>query len=317
MCTQKYPNLIWALSGNNPLKNKVLTKYSDNHEYLREQEILIKYLRDNKCTNIKAKFLGGARLFDFYSSIFELNIGKYLVEHGFSVFFIPDKQNMNSLPDIYGIKNKIKCFIEVKSIIEDAYISELMDYLQTSLIMKQPLTIIWNIPPKITKLAFSHVEKSNKEYVLKNGVNELEKEIQNIDVFDYPIGISTSIGSFNIRKGGILGKNQVVAGTEYYRDESFCDKIKRDVLTKLRKHYDLITMKDVIYIIALVLDYQFPINPHFDFHLQQSLVEPVNGLFHVSPECRKISLVIGNDSRGFYPYFNENNPNYDRILNLF
>jgi len=299
------------------LKNKVLSKYSDNHEYLQIQEMLIKYLRDNKCTNIKAKFFGGDRLFDFHSSIFELNIVRYLVEHGFSIFFIPDKQNMYSLPDIYGIKNKIKCFIEVKSIIEDAYISELIDYVQTSLISKQPLTIIWNIPPKITKVAFSYTDKSNKEYVLKNGVNELEKEIQNIDVFDYPIEISTRIGSFNIRKGGILGKTRVVAGMEHYRDEAFCDKIKRDVLTKLKKHYNLITTYDVLYIIALVLDYQIPINPPFNYYLQQSLVEPAVGLFHASPKCRKISLVIGNDSKGFYLYYNKNNPEYDKILDMF
>jgi len=315
----KYGNLKWALSTNKKfLKIKIFNKYASGSDYLDYADELINYLRKNNCTNIQSKFSGGGKLTDFYASIAELNIGKYLIENGFSVYFIPDKQIQKSVPDIYAIKNNIKCLIEVKRIIEDEYIRDVMDYLQHSIKVQNPLTIIWLIPSELSKLALSRGDKNYKQEKLGIGITQLENELQLIEDYSSPIEISTKIGLFNVKKGGLEDSNFVSVRPKSDKDDSFCDKIKKDVLKKLRKHKCLMNIhKNNIYIISLVLEEQYPILPNFCEHLKIALTDPTKGLFNTSQETNILSLVIGNYNEKHSLFFNKNRSDYKKISKLF
>lgn len=294
------------------LKMNVFREYGDNDEYLLYLDELIRTLRQNQCKNIQEKFRMGGQIFDFISGFSELQIGKFFLDNGYGVNFIPEKYTSESLPDLYAQKKDLDIFVEVKRIIEDDYLLKLNYYLTKNVKLGFPIQIDLHLNPNLCKLSLTHGEKNKKEKIVSSLISEFESKLMQ-ENFKDNMNISTNDGWFTLRKmNWSYDFNLVTMGSIKLPNETnkiLINKIKKDVYKKTKSKVKIKNHHvHKALIIALLFENEFPITPDVDICLKRALLgSKKDGLFY-KDDMEDATGVLGVFKDTFY--FIEN-PNAD------
>jgi hypothetical protein len=313
MVSFNYKNLKWAMDKNEHfLKTNFFREYGDNDEYLQYLDKMVLSLRQKQCKNIQEKFRMGGRISDFNSGFSELLIGHYFTENGYEVNFIPETYSDTSLPDFYAYKNERGIFVEVKRIIEDDYLQNIINYLTKNVNLGFPVHIDLHLNQNLSKLSYTMGDKNKKRKIVTSIINQFESHLLQ-ENFSDNMNISTDNGWFTLRKmNWSFDFNLVTVGGIKLPSETnkmLIDKIKKDVIKKAKSKLRILNFhEDKALVIALVFEDQFPITPDVEICLEMALLGLMSdGLFfNEGMECTTGVLGYFKDNYRFF-----SNPNAD------
>ena len=239
---EKVPNLTniqWALSANTKnLLPKVLNEYQNNLDLSSYIDYLMKFLRENKCKNVRKRLKNVFTLHNFNSALSELEVAKLLIEKGKKVEILPETyEGMISPPDILAIDSKYSVYVEVKRITDDSTIKDISDSIDEFLKKENYVyRVTVSLNSEISIPAFGN-ERDTKKQKIIDGIKEFKEKVRLINDSNLPTQIETSIGSFKVQKSpfniGYAGSFQLSAIFVPY--DKIIAKIKKDVIDKSEK----------------------------------------------------------------------------------
>jgi len=310
MVSNDFSNLKWALQKNGFMKINVFNEFQDNLNYLKDLDNLILDIKKSGIKNIQEKFIGGSEIFNFLSSITELEVGKKFLDSGFKVEFYPDKLSLEkSLPDFYAMDSNYEYEVEVTCIIQDNSINKLMDYLENQKYFEDDLTITINLDDKLTRLLMHHPYPKNKKkikQIIGDSLNLFEYELSKLTINKIPYIIHTKMGSFDINKFSLKINRNVVIISWRIINNPIIERIRKIVIDEAnKKSYLKIQNPKRIFLIFLIFEHRLLPSQTVKNSLNSALNNLKKGIFYVKPILNNVGAVIG-ERRG--KYFNFVNP---------
>jgi len=311
-------NLKWALQKNEFMKKNLFNEFQNNPEYLKILDNLILDIKKSGTKNIQEKFIGSPTIFDFHSSIYELEVGNKFLKNNYYIEFYSDKQSQVTLPDFYATNSKYEYEVEVTHLIQDDSLDKLINYLKNQKYKKFPLQIILNMNNELATLLLSPPYNNNKtriKQIIGEGINEYKSEINKMPIINNYIEINTKMGSINIKKLKLnINNNLIVIGWEIIY-LPITNRIKEIVKRIAMKKSSLKKEKPerVILVFIIFDELKLITSQSIKFMLESALLDENNGIFNAKQNINNIGAVIGKHVNKYFVFINPNSR--DNLLN--
>lgn len=309
MVNNNFLNLKWALQKNGFMKINVFNEFQDNPDYLKYLDNLILDIKKSGTKNIQEKFIGGSEIFNFLSSINELEVGKKFLDSGFKVEFYPDKLSPEkSLPDFYATDSNYEYEVEVTCIIQDYSLNKLMDYLENQKYFEDDLTITINLDDRLTRLLMYPSYPKNKikiKQIIGDSLNLFEYEVSKLSIEKIPYIIHTKMGSFDINKFSLKINQNIIIISWKVINKPIIERIKKIIIDKAnKKSYLKIQNPKRIFLIFLIFEHRLLPSQTVKKSLKSALNDLKKGIFYVKPIVCNVGAVIGKRGRKCFIFAN-------------
>lgn len=240
MPEQTFADLRWALAVNtHSLENSLLEAYKDRPKYLEYINDLVSFLRAHHCNGIQEKLGCVSCIPTFRSVQSELEVAKELIERGKRVSLLPDRYaHMDSPPDMLVGDSLFEAYIEVKLVIDDPVVDEVVELLRQLLRSDNyPYIVELELSSEMSIPVTRNYEIEERKGMVKEALQQLEEEIKTVSSSSLPKEIRTVIGRFKILRSesgrGLLGP--VGYSVIEVPGDKLVEKIRWDIKKKASK----------------------------------------------------------------------------------